>query len=42
MGIYIYKKIWFVHQENHTYGAKLPDNKNAVINKFKEDILNKR
>ena len=37
----IYKKIWFIKKENHTYGKKLPDNKTVIINKFKEDIINK-
>ena len=39
--LYFHVKIWFGHQENHIYGQKLPDNKTAIINKFKEGIINK-
>lgn len=42
MRIQIYKKIWLVHKERITHiKQKLPDNKTAIINKFKEGIINK-
>ena len=39
--LYFHVKIWFGYQENQIYGQKLPDNKTAIINKFKEGIINK-